>query len=419
MSNTNESFTFVHAADLHLGSPLTGLAIKDEEIARRFSEASRNAFSELINRAIDLAVAFVVVAGDVYDGDWKDNTIGLYFNREIARLHRAGIALFLLKGNHDAESIITKTIPLPETVQQFPSGKVHSFRIDHLKVVLHGRSFAERAATENYALGYPAPVSGWFNIGVLHTSCTGRLGHANYAPCTVADLAARRYHYWALGHVHEFEEVSRDPWIVFPGNLQGRSVRECGPKGAVLVEVTDGEVSQIKRLIIDSARWASIEVSLSGIDTERDMLDAIKKVMASHAEEAANKLLAMRVTLTGTTSLHRHLKSSARRLVDEVQAIAHHVGDDVWVETLRVNTRDPSEPSASVATASFDLPAILGDLASRPEVLKAAEEIVAEVRGKLPEGLAQAAAVDGDLATLLEEARLLVLGRAASNTMGD
>lgn len=251
MSSSTASFSFIHAADLHLGSPLTGLAIKDEEIARRFSEASRKAFSELITRAIDLAVAFVVVAGDVYDGDWKDNTIGLYFNREIARLHRAGIALFLLKGNHDAESIITRTIPLPETVQQFPSGKARTFRIDRLKVALHGRSFAERAASENYALDYPAPVPGWFNIGVLHTSCTGRPGHAPYAPCTVADLASRGYHYWALGHVHEYEELSRNPWVVFPGNLQGRSVRECGPKGAVLVEVTDGEVSQVGRLIVD------------------------------------------------------------------------------------------------------------------------------------------------------------------------
>ena len=418
MSSTTASLTFIHAADLHLGSPLTGLAIKDDEIARRFSEASRKAFSELVTRAIDLAVAFVVIAGDVYDGDWKDNTIGLYFNREIARLHRAGIALFLLKGNHDAESIITRTIPLPETVQQFPSGKARTFRIDNLKVALHGRSFAERAASENYALDYPAPVPGWFNIGVLHTSCTGRPGHAPYAPRTVADLASRGYHYWALGHVHEYEELSRDPWVVFPGNLQGRSVRECGPKGAVLVETTDGEVSQVRRLIVDSARWSSIEVSLSGIDTEREMLDAIRKAMASHAEDAADKLLAMRVTLTGATSLHRHLKSSVRRLADEVQAVAHHVGDDVWIEKLRVNTWDASEVSASVGGSSFDLSAILRDLASSPEVLKAAEEIVSEVRGKLPEGLAQAAAADGDLATLLEEARLLVLGRAASTTIG-
>ena len=96
---------------------------------------------------------------------------------------------------------------------------------------------------ENYAVDYPEPVAGWFNIGVLHTAC-GRAGHENYAPCTAADLAARGYDYWALGHVHAFEIVSRDPWIVYPGNLQGRSIRECGERGAVIVEVADGVVRE-------------------------------------------------------------------------------------------------------------------------------------------------------------------------------
>lgn len=418
MSNTNSSFTFIHAADLHLGSPLTGLAIKDEEIALRFSQASRKAFSDLVTQAIDLAVAFVVIAGDVYDGDWKDNTIGLYFNREIARLHRAGIETFLLKGNHDAESIITRTIPLPASVQQFQSRKANSFTIDRLQVALHGRSFAERAATENYALEYPAPVPGWFNIGVLHTSCTGRPGHASYAPCTVADLTSRGYQYWALGHVHDYEELSQDPWVIFPGNLQGRSVRECGPKGAVLVEVTDAEVSQIRRLIVDAARWASIDVPVDCLDTEREVLDAVRKAMAPHAEQAGDKLLAVRVTLVGTTSLHRHLKSSARRLADEMQAVSHHIGDDIWIERLRVNTHEVNETSASTAASSFDLPAILEKLASQPDVIKEAEQIISDVRSKLPEGLPRVAATEGDVATLLEDARLLVLGRVTSDTVG-
>ena len=112
------SFTFLHAADLHLGSPFTGLALKNEELALRFAKASRDAFSDLVSRAIEINVAFVVIAGDVYDGDWKDTSIGLFFNREIARLDRAGIRLFLLKGNHDADSVVTRAISLPESVSK-------------------------------------------------------------------------------------------------------------------------------------------------------------------------------------------------------------------------------------------------------------------------------------------------------------
>ena len=220
------SFTFVHAADLHLGSPLLGLSLKDSHVAKRFVGASRDAFSLLVSRAIELEVSFVVIAGDVFDGEWKDTSIGLFFNRELARLDRARIPVFLLKGNHDAESVITKAISLPDSVSQFPSNKPKTFRIEELKVAVHGRSFPDRAVTENYALTYPDPVAGWFNIGVLHTSCDGRPPHAVYAPCTAGDLSRRGYQYWALGHVHEYEELERDPWIVFPGNLQGRHIGE-------------------------------------------------------------------------------------------------------------------------------------------------------------------------------------------------
>jgi DNA repair exonuclease SbcCD nuclease subunit len=178
------NFTFLHAADLHLGSPLTGLAQKDELLAKRLALASREAFSELVARAISERVAFVLIAGDVYDGDWKDTSIGLFFNREVAKLSRAGIPVFLVRGNHDAESEITKSVPLPDGVIEFSSRKAETKCLSNLQVAIHGQSFADRAATENIAVNYPMPLSGWLNIGLLHTSCEGHTEHAVYAcPC--------------------------------------------------------------------------------------------------------------------------------------------------------------------------------------------------------------------------------------------
>ncbi|HEX8047951.1 exonuclease SbcCD subunit D, partial [Rhizobium sp.] len=197
------SFSFIHAADLHLGSPFQGLALKDAAVASIFVEASRKAFSTLVGQAIERQVDFFLIAGDVYDGDWKDNKIGLFFNREMARLERAGIPVYLLRGNHDAASVITKTITLPANVHEFPTAKPGSVKLDALQVALHGQGFAERSANDNLAVNYPAPVSGWFNIGVLHTSLTGREPHAPYAPGSVDDLRSRGYDYWALGHVHD------------------------------------------------------------------------------------------------------------------------------------------------------------------------------------------------------------------------
>ncbi len=221
---------------------MLGLASKDADVAAQFIEATRNALSTLVSKAIDLAVDFIVIAGDIYDGDWKDNKADLFFNREMARLQRAGIPVYLLRGNHDAVSVVTKTITLPDNVFEFPTNRPGTFRIDRLKVALHGQGFAERSATENLAIGYPRREQGWFNIGVLHTSLSGREPHAPYAPCSVDDLRSRGYDYWALGHVHQFEEVSADPLVIFAGNLQGRSVREVGAKGAVLVTVGDSHV---------------------------------------------------------------------------------------------------------------------------------------------------------------------------------
>jgi DNA repair exonuclease SbcCD nuclease subunit len=407
------SFTFLHASDLHLGSPFIGLALKDEDVAKRFASASREAFSDLVSRALELKVAFVVIAGDVYDGEWRDTSIGLFFNREIARLDRADIPVFLLRGNHDAESVVTKSISLPNCVRQFPANKPTSFRIDELKVAIHGRSFPDRAVTENYALTYPDPVQGWFNIGVLHTSCDGRPGHAVYAPCTVDDLARRGYQYWALGHVHEYEELARDPWIVFPGNLQGRSVRECGPKGAVLVEVDDGRVIAVERLILDRARWAVLTVDVSDIDDETFALRKIEEAIQPVAEQAEGRLLALRVRLAGESGLHRRLKAEPHRFSDEIQAAAQRCHEDIWLERLRVETTDAARSHATdEGVPSIDLSAMLHGIEDDPAVRSAAADLISMVVGKIPGGITtEETTLGGNLDALLAEAQAVILGR--------
>jgi DNA repair exonuclease SbcCD nuclease subunit len=406
-------FQFIHAADLHLGSPFLGLAMHDEEIAKRFSYASREAFTELVTQAIDLNVAFVVIAGDVYDGDWKDTSIGLFFNRELARLDRFGIPVFIVKGNHDAESVITKAVSLPQSVEVFPSTKVTTFPIENIKVALHGRSFPNRAVTENFALSYPAPIPGWFNIGVLHTSCNGRPNHDNYAPCTISDLASRNYQYWALGHIHEYEEVCRDPWVVFPGNLQGRGIQESGPKGAVLVDVVDGEVNDVRRLILDKARWAVASVDMTGIEAEPDVLQRIEEVVRPLVDQAEGRLFALQLRLHGTSSLHNYLKAHMDSFSDEVQAILHRLYEDAWLQNLRIEIIEPMTTTDS-DISSIDFAAMLDGLERDAVVRAAAAEEFAIMKGKLPGGVGGDTSVGDELDVLLSEARAVVLGRVNS-----
>ena len=226
---------FLHAADLHLDSPLRGLDRYEGAPVDEARGATRRAFDNLIAAALDHKVDFVVIAGDLYDGGWRDYNTGHYFCREMGRLNQAGIPVYLLFGNHDAESEMTKKLTLPGNVHQFDARKTSTFRIEALQVALHGRSYREAATLDNLAATYPPPVAGWLNIGVLHTGLEGYSAHARYAPCTLAELLAKGYDYWALGHVHEHAILHRQPWVVFPGNLQGRHIRETGERGAILV----------------------------------------------------------------------------------------------------------------------------------------------------------------------------------------
>jgi DNA repair protein SbcD/Mre11 len=407
------NFTFLHASDLHLGSPFMGLALKDEDVAKRFAAASRDAFALLIKQAIDNKVAFVVLAGDIYDGEWRDTSIGLFFNREISRLHRAGIPAYVLKGNHDAESVVTKSISLPETVNEFPTRKPKTFQIPELKVALHGQSFPDRAVTENLALGYPSPLDGWFNIGVLHTACEGRLGHQTYAPCSVQDLKSKGYQYWALGHVHEFEIVSEDPWVVFPGNLQGRSVRECGPKGAVLVDVSDGHVSAVRRLVLDQARWADLSLDISEAEGETELLSVVQNGLRPIVGDAEGRLVAIRLRLTGTTALHEHLHANRARLAEEFQAIGHHLHEDVWLERLVVETSAPSLHDGTLeGDLALDLKATLDRLEADEGFRTSAAALFPPIENRLPPNT-DAPTLAEEFDALLAEAKSTVLQRFA------
>ncbi len=405
-------FTFLHAADLHLGSPLLGLSNKDETVAQRFAKANRDAFVDLVSVAIEQRVAFVLLAGDLYDGEWKDTSIGLFFNREVARLSRADIPVFFIRGNHDAESEVTRAVPLPDAVHEFPSRKAGTHRLDHLKVAIHGQSFADRAVSENLALGYPAPVPGHFNIGLLHTSCEGHSRHATYAPCTISDLVSRGYDYWALGHVHDYGVLHRDPWVVYSGNLQGRSVRETGPKGAVLVEVEGGRVTDVRPLVLDRARWLDVQVDVDSAQSPEDMLAVVRDSLVGHLGDAAGRMAAVRITLQGPSALHGYLKARLGELRDDVQAVMDHLHEEAWLEALKVATTEPVAPGDPQMLAGMDATAVMAGLEQDANFRRSAGDIIALVKARLP-GSIPTDALD-DLDAILDDSRAVSIARATN-----
>jgi DNA repair protein SbcD/Mre11 len=331
---------FIHTADIHLDSPMRGLESYDGAPVDELRNATRRALENLVELAIDQEVAFVLIAGDVYDGEWKDVNTGLYFARQMARLGEAGIKVITIAGNHDADSIIAKRLPLPECCVELPTDAPATHRLEEYGVAVHGQGFRTRAVEEDLSSAYPAPVPGLLNIGLLHTSADGRPGHASYAPCTLAGLLAKGYDYWALGHVHQRETLNERPWVVFPGNIQGRHIREPGPKGATLVTVDDGEIISVEHRDLDVARWLVCTVDAEPYANEADVLMAIDAGLQQTLRDAAGSLLLIaRVLVTGPSAAHGPLVSNEERFAAEVRARAFDIGADrLWIEKVKVQT---------------------------------------------------------------------------------
>lgn len=330
-------FKFIHTADIHLDSPLRGLEAHEGAPVDEIRGATRRAFDNLIDTAVEEEVDFVLIAGDLYDGDWKDYNTGLYFVSRMGRLDQAGIKVFLISGNHDAVSQITRTMPLPDNLIHLSSKKPQSVALDDLGVIVHGQSYGTKAVTENLAAGYPMAAHGYFNIGLLHTSLSGREDHENYAPCSLDDLKSKGYDYWALGHVHKREVVADDPWIIFPGSIQGRHIREAGPKGASLVTVDDNQVIDVQIRELDVLRWTTCLVDMSECETTDSVYRAIRSNLERERDNSGGRTLVIRLVLAGQSPAHAQLFEKTEQWAEEFRAIAASLGD-VWLEQVKFRT---------------------------------------------------------------------------------
>jgi exonuclease SbcD len=418
------SFRFLHAADIHLDSPLRGLAGQEGSAVARVRTATRQALDTLVGLAIEEKVDFLIIAGDLYDGDWRDYKTGLFFAAQMGRLNKEGIPVYLLHGNHDAESQITRRLDLPDNVHVFGARNPETFVLDELKVALHGQSFRQRAVSDNLVPDYPAPISGAFNIGVLHTGLGGMGGHANYAPCAIEDLTNKGYDYWALGHVHQASVLHEKPHVVFPGNLQGRHARETGAKGASLVSVEDGDIVELTTVPCDMVRWAVLTVSLDNAEKAGDVIDRVHQAVEAAANEADGRLLVCRIVLEGRTAVHDQLVASEARMLAEARAGALGLGDEVaWVEKVVIST-EPAVDAQTLAEredAIGELKRLLQEAMGDTDLLaqiandigKLVRQLPHEIRGDIDDS-ALRAAVDGDYAALVGEVSTYLSARLAA-----
>ncbi len=298
--------------------------------------------------AIEESVDFVIVAGDLFDGKWPDMATGIWTAGQFRRLDRAGIPVYLIRGNHDAASQVRSAIRWPDCVREFSVASPETFIDEDLGVALHGQGFRARDIQEDLAAGYPEPIDGILNIGVLHTSLTGDPDHDVYAPTSEDVLRSRGYDYWALGHVHARRTACDAPWIVYPGNTQGRHIRETGPKGCLVVTVEHREIRSVAFHATDVLRWHLAAVDLQETDGLDDLYDRVRRQLYACHEVSDGRVAAVRVVVRGAAAAHGALvrQTGREEVVAEIRNLANELDGEVWIEKVVLDVTAPVDLAA-------------------------------------------------------------------------
>ena len=344
-------FRFVHTADVHLDSPLATLALRDPTLAELIGGATRKAFVAIIDLCLSEGVDALLIAGDLYDGEQTSMKTARFLADQLRRLDQAAVATFIIRGNHDAESRITKELTLPESVKVF-TGRAEAETLSRggLEVAVHGVSFAQKHAPDSLLPKFRPPIAGSVNIGMLHTSLGGSAAHDRYAPCAPAELQRADFDYWALGHIHQRSVDVGRATIVMPGNPQGRDINEAGSKSATLVTIGDDRKIKVDERLTSVAEFQRVAVDLAGIEDWREGLARIEQGLLAARAATPSEHLVARLTLAGETPLAWRLRSDADKLDQDARAIAAELGR-TWIDRIEL---DCAAPRASEGAAQGD-----------------------------------------------------------------
>ena len=382
-------YRFVHAADIHLDSPLRSLALRDPALADLIGNATRRAFMNVVDLCLDEQVDALLLSGDLYDGDQTSMKTARFLADQVRRLHEARISVFVIRGNHDALSRITRELTFPaESVHVF-GGRAATVTPERepgaVPVAIHGISFAQPHAPESLLSRFRPPVEGAVNIGLMHTSLAGSPGHDPYAPCELADLHRAGFRYWALGHVHKRAVAEGQAIVVMPGMPQGRDIGECGPKSVTLATVMDDGSIQIDEHLTSVAQFERLTVDVAGLTEWRDMVAAVERALGHLRDAVASEHLVARLRLTGVTPLAWRLRRDQDLLRTEAENQAATLGK-TSIDRIEVLC-DPAVhalPAACHADPLDELRRLMSEVTRDAAYCAELNDIAEELRTQLP-----------------------------------
>jgi exonuclease SbcD len=347
------SIRFIHTADLHLDSPFKGMTDLPKERLKELRDSTFNSFDRLIRYALKEQPDFMVIAGDVYDGEDRSLRAQQRFHDGMEMLNKAGIPVFLCHGNHDHLGGRWVRFDLPPNVRTFGSEvtKEH-LQIRGQDVFLVGFSYPERHVTASMIDTYPfAERKDAIYIGLLHGSIAGDSTHAVYAPFTKEQLVGKQYDYWALGHIHKRQFIHQDPYIVYPGNLQSRHRNERGIKGFYDVTLEKGS-TEMAFIPASSIVFDEIHVPCHEVQHANELLSAcsreIEKFRSLNGAGVCD-LIFTEISPAVSEMLHSSSLDEWLRLLRETEEEHEPF---VWVSSIKVDEHVIGMQEVSAVTQS-------------------------------------------------------------------
>jgi len=330
-----ESLRFIHTADLHLDSPFRGLAETSPSLRDTLQSATLGALDRVVDHTIKSKADFLIIAGDLYDSKDRSLRALVSFRKQMERLAERHVPVFIVHGNHDPLNGWGSGFQLPPNVITFGGNTDTEPVIRRGREVAHitGVSYTRERVTDNLSSTFKVSDTAAYSIAVLHANVGHQSGHADYAPATVGDLAAAGFNYWALGHVHARSVLAQEPaMIVYPGNTQGRNVRETGARGCFQVDVDTQGRATLEFVETCVARWVHVEISIRECSTMDQLIDCMLD-KGREVDAAFEGPTVVRCTLRGNGPLHRDLQRDemAEELRDLLQTV-------VTAETVRIAT---------------------------------------------------------------------------------
>ncbi|MDK2959016.1 MAG: repair protein SbcD/Mre11 [Synergistaceae bacterium] len=357
---SGRKISFVHCADLHLDSPFSGLSDISPALGAFLRKATFRAFENAVTFALKNRADFFVISGDVYDSEDRSVRAQVFFLEQLGRLSAGGIPSFIAAGNHDSLSGWEADRDFPPLAFRFGPG-VESVPLalgGETAGMVHGFSYPVRDVEENMALRFAGRKGEGLNIALLHCNVGGRKGHENYAPCSLDDLRAAGMDYWALGHVHGAEVLCRDPLVVYPGNIQGRNIRETGKKGVFYVTLSPGEPGCAEFVPCDVVRWRSEDISIDGMDRDEEFFQAVSDLKEAVRRENGGRPALLRLSISGRGKIHGLLRRPGflrgpGGLLEAVNEGEEDREDFVFTEEISGMTAPPLDLDSIAAGSHF------------------------------------------------------------------